>query len=103
MFLNTLGNLYKAEDLNRILKKIVKIYNEKYPDGDVVLPHISNHTLRHTFATRLCESGMNVKTIQYILGHSKVTMDIYTEVTNEFKKNEMEGFNDYLLNICDRQ
>lgn len=105
VFLNTVGNIQRAEDLNRILKGITKTYNEKYATDDLLLPHINNHMLRHTFATRLCESGMNVKTIQYILGHSNiaVTMDIYTEVTNEFKKNEMEDFNDYLLNICDRQ
>lgn len=39
--------------------------------------------LRHTFATRLCESGANIKAIQSILGHSDIatTMDIYTKAT----------------------
>ena len=42
------------------------------------------HLLRHTYITRLCESGMNVKQIQYLAGHSNVniTLNIYAHVTN---------------------
>ena len=38
--------------------------------------------LRHTFATRALESGMNIKTLSQILGHSSVafTLDTYTHV-----------------------
>jgi integrase len=104
VFLNTSGNIQRAEDLNRVLRDITKIYNEKYAVDDILLPHMNNHILRHTFATRLCESGMNIKTIQYILGHSNiaVTMDIYTDVTEDFKKKEMNDFHEYLLNVCDK-
>ena len=101
VFLNTVGNLQRAEDLNRILKAIVKTYNTKYADSGVTLPHISNHILRHTFATRMYESGINPKTIQTILGHSNIaiTMDIYTDVTDDFQKTEMDKLGDYLSNI----
>lgn len=45
---------------------------------------VTPHQLRHTYITRLCESGMNVKQIQYLAGHSSVnlTLNIYTHVTN---------------------
>lgn len=43
------------------------------------------HTLRHTYATRAIESGMQPKTLQKLLGHSslKMTMDRYVHVTDD--------------------
>lgn len=50
------------------------------------------------FATRLCESGTNIKVIQDVLGHADVstTMNIYVDVTNELKKNELKSFSAYM-------
>jgi len=47
------------------------------------LPRIRLHDLRHTAATLLIESGVNIKAVQAALGHSTiaVTMDIYAHVT----------------------
>lgn len=57
------------------------------------MPRISMHTLRHTFATRCIEAGMQPKTLQEILGHSKinVTMDIYVHVMKDRKNKEMSN------------
>lgn len=75
IFINprTLENRYKA-----ILKKC---------NLDIV-PY---HTLRHTFATRCIESGMDVKSLSELLGHSsaKVTLDIYVHPSIELKRNGM--------------
>ena len=47
--------------------------------------------LRHTFATRCIEAGMNPKTLQAILGHSsiKMTLDLYVHVTQDHIQKEM--------------
>jgi integrase len=38
------------------------------------IPHIRFHDMRHTFATRLVRAGVDIVTVQYLLGHSKITM-----------------------------
>lgn len=92
VFLNRFGGLHTQGTLNKVYKRIIRNCNDaeflKSENPSVLLPNFSSHTLRHTFATRLCESGMNMKLIQDILGHSEIstTMDIYTHVTQETKQ-----------------
>lgn len=56
------------------------------------------NSLRHTFATRLCENGVNIKVIQELLGHSdfSTTMDIYTDVTKDLKEREINKMKGHL-------
>lgn len=55
---------------------------------------LSFHSLRHTFATRALESGMDVKTLSEILGHKSatVTLNRYAHSMLEHKKNAMDRF-----------
>lgn len=57
------------------------------------------HALRHTFATRAIESGMNVKYVSKILGHSSVefTMNVYTHALPDMQLQEMMKLNNYLM------
>jgi len=62
------------------------------------LRKLNFHSLRHTFATRSCEAGINIKVLSEILGHSSyhVTQEIYIHISSEFKRNSIESLMNYL-------
>ena len=61
----------------------------KYPYKPI--PHFYPHALRHTFATRCFEAGIDPKVIQGYLGHYSIsiTLDTYTHITDDKSKIEM--------------
>ena len=68
-----------------ILKKYNSIYKAQ-------LPKITPHVCRHTFCSNMAKSGMNPKTLQYIMGHSdiSITLDIYTHLKAEDAQEEFD-------------
>ena len=56
------------------------------------IPHINYHALRHTFATRCIESGVDVKSLSEILGHANVsiTLNTYVHSSIELKREQLE-------------
>ena len=69
-------------------------YDRLLKDADI--GHFTFHALRHTFATRALERGMDYKTLSSILGHYSVafTMDTYVHSMDEHKRREMDKMND---------
>ena len=61
------------------------------------LGHYTFHALRHTFATRAMEQGMDAKTTSILLGHSSVsfTLDTYTHVLDSQKQEEMKVMEEF--------
>ena len=64
---------------------------------DCGIRDIKFHALRHTFATRCMEAGMDINTLSEILGHTNasITMNIYIHSTIEHKRNQIEKMSEY--------
>ncbi|MBP3645152.1 MAG: site-specific integrase [Clostridia bacterium] len=98
IFVNRFGQPQHQGTLNKALRRIVRDCNDeimlKGKKDALMLPHFSCHSLRHTFTTRLCEAGVNIKVIQDALGHADVstTLNIYADATRELKANEFKNF-----------
>ncbi len=101
IFVNRFGDVQQQGTLNKAIRRIIRDCNDEVllreEENPVLLPHFSCHTLRHTFATRMCEAGVNLKVIQDTLGHADIstTMNIYTDATEELKVAEFSDLNNY--------
>lgn len=74
--------------------------NSKHnPQGvPLVIPKITAHWLRHTFATMLYFAGVDILTAKEQLGHSdiKTTLEIYTHLDSQFKRRSMDKLDSYI-------
>lgn len=72
----------------KYFQNIREKYNSIYK---VQMPKVTPHVCRHTFCSNMAKSGMNPKTLQYVMGHSDigVTLNTYTHVQYEDAKKEM--------------
>ncbi len=102
IFVNRFGGVQHQGTLNKALRRIIRDCNDaelgKNPKTKVLLPRFSCHSLRHTFTTRMVESGINLKVVQDVLGHKSITttLDIYTDVTRELASREFENLDQKL-------
>jgi integrase len=90
VFTTELGNTIDARNLTRIYKKLLYKAGIKYKKF---------HAIRHTFATKLFERGIPLKTVSLLLGHSNIsiTADTYTHVIPKVKTNAVETLNDLFI------
>lgn len=76
IFLNYCGERLSARGIRKIL--------DKYARETKLTREISPHTLRHTFATHLLNAGADLRSVQKLLGHARLSStQIYTHVTSE--------------------
>lgn len=83
-------DVIKPYEVNFYLKRIAKKYK--------ICPHIHNHMLRHTYATRSIEAGVPAVILQKKLGHKdvSVTLNTYTSVFDMFEDKKDDDFMEYL-------
>ncbi|WP_160690118.1 tyrosine-type recombinase/integrase [Clostridium sp. C2-6-12] len=87
IFANIIGEHMLSDTLSRSFVKVLK---------DNGIKHLKFHALRHTYATRLFEKSVQLKTVQKLLGHSsiEITADIYTHVMDSEKISAVQKLND---------
>jgi integrase/recombinase XerD len=84
VFLNQQGKPLSRQSVWKCLKKLAQ---------QAGLPPLSPHVLRHSFATHLIESGMNLRVLQILLGHQDLsTTQIYTHLHPEHLKTAHRRF-----------
>ena len=72
----------------KYMEHIIQKYNRVYR---IQMPKVTPHVCRHTFCSNMAKSGMNPKTLQYIMGHAdiSVTLNTYTHVNFDDAKEEV--------------
>lgn len=92
LFLDKNGRPMVALHWEKYFQHICAKYNSIYK---VQMPKITPHVCRHTFCSNMAKSGMNPKTLQYIMGHSEigVTLNTYTHLGFEDARAEMLELN----------
>lgn len=73
-----------------ISRVTVFYYVKQYAQAAGIQKEISPHVFRHSFATHLLERGANIRVIQEMLGHEKITTtEIYTHIDRHFLRQEI--------------
>ena len=64
------------------------------------IDNITPHMFRHTYATLLYDSGVDIKSAQKFMGHADaaITFDIYTHLSKEQEKKAVQAFNAHMAN-----
>ncbi|MBQ6095698.1 MAG: site-specific integrase, partial [Lachnospiraceae bacterium] len=83
------GSVMYSLHWENYFKHIRQKYNSIYK---VQMPLVTPHVCRHTYCSNMANSGMNPKTLQYLMGHSdiSVTLNTYAHVNLDDAKNEVD-------------
>lgn len=89
LYLDKNGRPMVALHWEKYFQHIREKYNKIYR---IQMPKVTPHVCRHTFCSNMAKSGMNPKTLQYIMGHSdiSVTLNTYTHLNYDDAEEEMQ-------------
>ena len=92
------GKLINTSQVNMQFQRVAEKYGilDKKVKGKVSL-----HSLRHTFATRCIEAGMQAKVLQHLLGHSdiRITLNTYCDAFESFQRENIAMADEYLASM----
>ena len=93
LFLDDNRNPLVAMHWEHRFNHMVKRYNDIYR---IQMPNITPHICRHTYCSNMAKSGMNPKTLQYLMGHSEigVTLNTYTHLGLEDATDKLKRVED---------
>ena len=93
LFYDKDGNPLVAMHWEHRFNHMVQRYNDIYR---IQIPNITPHVCRHTYCSNMAKSGMNPKTLQYLMGHSDigVTLNTYTHLGLEDAEDELKRMED---------
>lgn len=88
LLLDKNGNPKVGLHLEHHMQWTIKKYRKTQ---QIPLPTITPHVLRHTFCTNMANAGMDLKSLQYLMGHSDagVTMNVYTHASFDYAESSM--------------
>ncbi|HDX9549389.1 TPA: site-specific integrase [Bacillus thuringiensis] len=94
IFTRTDGNFLPKSTLFNAFSRILKKVN---------IPSLDIHSLRHTHAVLLLESGANLKYIQERLGHKSIEMtsNVYSHISDKINKDSISEFEKYMSNVLE--
>ena len=109
VFMAKKGRPLMPSAVNNVLYNIVDAYNmeevkaaKKEHRKAELLPKISAHIMRHTACTRMAECRMDIKVLQYIMGHAHidVTMEVYNHLGDRARiENEIAKLDSMAVNF----
>ena len=88
------GKPMVAMHWEKYFQHVVEKYNSIYR---IQLPKITPHVCRHTYCSNMAKTGMNPKTLQYLMGHSdiSVTMNVYTHIGFDDAEEELKRMEEF--------
>lgn len=89
VFVSSNGQPFDPRNFQTAYKAMLKRHNIRI---------INFHGIRHTFATRSLESGMDIKTLSRLLGHSsiQISLDLYAHVTDQLQLEHISNLEMFL-------